>query len=92
MKTLTTLIIAFACGVIACISWEFFTECGIEPQVGDKMPLREDIQQSLVAKGYDIGLKGVDGEIGKDTNAAWGKYECDQFAVEALRRQDSSYE
>jgi len=38
------------------------------------MPTQTDIQTTLVQAGYDIGPKGIDGIIGKDSRLAWDDY------------------
>ena len=37
-------------------------------------PTQTEIQTILVEAGYDIGPKGIDGKIGKDSRLAWDKY------------------
>ncbi|MGR3292512.1 MAG: hypothetical protein ACUZ9M_00685 [Candidatus Scalindua sp.] len=46
------------------------------------IPTKMELQQILVDEGYDIGSKGVDGEIGEDTLSGWEKATGNQFAVE----------
>jgi len=56
-----------------------------------KLPSVTEIQQTLVAAGYDIGPKGVDGRLGGDTKLAWESYladeeqkEWNQYAAECM--------
>ncbi len=58
-----------------------------DSRLPSEIPTREYIQQLLIKNGYDVGPKGADGKIGKDSNFAWEKAECDQFAVEMMERQ-----
>ncbi len=90
LKITIIIVIAFA---LICLTAKFM-ENSVKKAAADtylpsleEIPTRKYIQQLLVATGYDIGPKGVDGEIGTDTNAAWGRAECDQFAVEMMERQ-----
>ena len=55
------------------------------------LPSVTEIQQTLVAAGYDIGPKGVDGRLGGDTKLAWESYladeeqkEWNQYAAECM--------
>ena len=50
------------------------------PLFADKIPTVEEVQILLVEAGYDIGPKGIDGDMGGDTIAAWDKAICDQYA------------
>ena len=87
MKTLLkliTAITAFACGVVAVFSWRFFADCGVEPQVSDRVPSLAEIQQMVGAE--------ADGIYGQETREKWDKAICDQLAVDMLTRQDKSYE
>ncbi len=45
-----------------------------------EIPTIVEIQTLLVNAGYDIGPKGIDGDMGGDTIAAWDKAICDQYA------------
>lgn len=50
------------------------------------IPTREELQQRLVAKGYDIGTTGVDGEIGPNTIGGWKQAENDRYAERSMCR------
>ncbi len=68
--------------IIIAMSW-----CAARTARSDESPLRSqtDVQEYLVSEGYDIGPKGVDGKIGKDTRTAWDKY-----IMETRYAQDNS--
>jgi hypothetical protein len=72
MKTLLKLVTAFACGFVACFCWQFFADCGVEPQVEQKIPSLAEIQKLVGAK--------PDGIYGEETAAKWDKAVCDQYA------------
>ena len=44
------------------------------------IPTFTGIQTMLVNAGYDIGDKGIDGWIGKDTLKAWDSAICNQYS------------
>ena len=90
IKILSGLMVAFACGFAACFCWQFFSECGVHPQVKNKIPTFVEIQEQLVKRGYDIGSKGIDGDIGEKTLVAWDRALCDQFAAAYFDDLDES--
>lgn len=47
------------------------------------LPSQADIQREPVRRGYDIGVNGVDGVIGKDTRAPWDEAVNTQYALES---------
>ena len=53
------------------------------PQFNTSIPTPTELQEMLVAEGYDIK---VDGKIGKNTIAAWEDYACNKYAVLEFRR------
>lgn len=58
---------------------------GVPLLTGEKqehLPSPAKIQTLLVEQGYDIGSKGIDGWIGKDTRKAWDKAISNQYASE----------
>ena len=48
--------------------------------VTPKLISRYQLQEELVARGFDIGPKGVDGKIGACTNKAWDKATINNFS------------
>ena len=74
------LLLAILFGFVCCFGWQFFRDCGVQPQVEQQIPTVEDIQTMLVEQGYDVGEKGVDGRYGKDTKLAHDKAICQQEA------------
>jgi len=85
MRTILKLLFAFACGFAGCFCWQYFRDCGIEPQVQQRIPTPKEIQELLVLKGYYIGSKGCDGVIGRDSRTAWDRAVCDQYAMEYFK-------
>lgn len=45
------------------------------------IPTIREIQEKLLNNGYDIGPKGIDGEMGEDTIKAWEQAVCNQYAA-----------
>ena len=68
------LISAFVCGVLACLSWQMFADCGIEPRTEEKVPTIKEIQEL-------IGCEKIDGKLGPDTQAKWDKAVGDRHAA-----------
>ncbi len=50
------------------------------PAKSAPVPTFIEIQTMLANRGYDIGDKGIDGWIGKDTIKAWDLALCNQYA------------
>ncbi len=61
--------------LIAAISWGSATM--VKPSTPALMTQAE-VQQHLVNAGYDVGPKGVDGHIGKDSRLAWDIYSMEK--------------
>ena len=88
-------IICAICGMffMLCIFWAAIFPQNKEGDVRDTevpvlIPTKHELQQALVDAGYDIGPKGVDGDIGTDTIKAWDMYICDQFAAAEFERME----
>jgi len=77
MKKAYKLLIAFVCGFLACFSWQMFADCGIEPQVKDKLPSLMEIQERVGAK--------PDGKYGPETRDLWDRAICNQCAGEHFK-------
>jgi len=69
---LLKLLTAFACGFVGCLSWQFFADCGVEPQVKKQIPTIKEIQEMVGAE--------PDGIIGHETLKKWDAALCNQYA------------
>ena len=58
----------------------------VKLEAGAYLPTQTEIQQILVDRGYDIGLDGIDGIIGKDSRDAWNLAKCDEYFTESMAR------
>ena len=84
-------VISFAFGAITSVALRSFSSpppqavaASVESAATDLskwLPSQKDIQRELERRGYDIGPKGVDGEIGTDSRAAWNAAINDQYAA-----------
>ncbi len=76
MKRFMRITVAFACGIVACLCWQFFKDCAVEPQVKNRVPTIEEIQTL-------IGCEKIDGKLGP----AWWKSETQIKWEQALGNQ-----
>jgi hypothetical protein len=81
MNILENIVILAAFIALGVLAWSVIIggQQIITEQPAPLIPTKCDIQQALVDAGYDIGTKGVDGNIGDDSNKAWDQYEIDTF-------------
>ena len=88
-KALKTLLNIFAAWLIAaCIAGALYLAylCGADTSLRNQnptsapIPTFTGIQTMLVNAGYDIGDKGIDGWIGKNTLKAWDSAICNQYS------------
>lgn len=61
--TILKIVSAFVCGFMACLCWQFFRDCGVEPQVKKQIPSLIEIQKMVGAK--------PDGIYGHETQTKW---------------------
>jgi len=50
------------------------------------VPTFIELQEMLTYLGYDLGPKGIDGDIGTDTKKAWEEAICNQAAAKYFRK------
>ena len=69
MKLITKLLwvmLALTWAAVGLMCWQLFRDCGVEPQVGERVPTVQEIQKM-------VGCEKIDGIIGKETLERWSE-------------------
>tara|TARA_Y100000310_G_scaffold248176_1_gene253978 strand:- start:5 stop:274 length:270 start_codon:yes stop_codon:yes gene_type:complete len=71
------LLSAFTCGIIACFTWQPFTDCGIEPRV------EKTLTQKVKEIQTQIGCEKIDG--------LWGPETTQKFKIAARAEDEDQF-